>query len=99
LSTVKELVSTYLGSAGAALLWDGRISFAQPVSVAPLDTTGAGDSFDAGFLQAWLTGCAPELCLQRANLCGALSTEAYGGIAGFPSLERLQREATRNHHA
>jgi len=67
--------------------------------VTPVDTTGAGDSFDAGFLQGWLTGCEPEECLQRANICGALSTEAYGGILGFPSSERLERELLRNRNA
>ena len=92
-------VALKLGASGAALLWDGHISFARPIPVVPLDTTGAGDSFNAGFLQAWLTGCDPELCLQRANICGALSTEAYGGITGFPSLERLEGELMRNTHA
>jgi sugar/nucleoside kinase (ribokinase family) len=81
-----------LGAAGAAMLWDGAIFFAKPISVTPVDTTGAGDCFDAGFLHAWLAGAPPTLCLQTANICGALSTEAYGGIAGFPAPERVQYE-------
>ncbi len=85
------------GSAGSALLWDGRMFFAGPHPVAALDTTGAGDCFDAGFLHAWLKGQDPESCLRTANACGAISTEAYGGIVGFPSLERLERELSKAH--
>ncbi len=87
-----ERVALKLGSRGAALLWDGAIFLADAHPVAPLDTTGAGDCFDGGFLHAWMKGHDPELCLRSANVCGALSTEAYGGIAGFPSSERVEHE-------
>jgi sugar/nucleoside kinase (ribokinase family) len=83
------------GACGAAMLWDGEVTFAKPLVVTPVDTTGAGDCFDAGFLHAWLMGAPPSLCLQTANICGALSTEAYGGIAGFPAPERVQYELKR----
>jgi len=85
-------VALKLGARGASLLVDGKVYDAAAHPVVPLDTTGAGDCFDAGFLHAWLRGESPERCLQAANICGALSTEAYGGIAGFPSRERLQKE-------
>jgi len=88
-------VALKLGPRGAALLWDGEIRFALPPPVAPVDTTGAGDCFDAGFLHAWLRGAAPDLCLRTAVICGALSTEAYGGISGSPDAERLERELER----
>jgi sugar/nucleoside kinase (ribokinase family) len=79
-----------LGAQGAALLWDGAIRFDTPPPIAPVDTTGAGDCFNAGFLHSWLRGEPPELCLRAANICGALSTEAYGGIAGMPDAARLK---------
>lgn len=60
------------------------------IPVNPMDTTGAGDCFNAGFLYGLLTGLPVEICLRLGNVCGALSTEAAGGIAGFPSLARLQ---------
>jgi len=82
-------VALKLGSEGAALLWDGKTYFAGPHPVTPVETTGAGDCFNAGFLYAWLRGESPEMCLHKANICGALSTEACGGIEGFPSLERI----------
>jgi sugar/nucleoside kinase (ribokinase family) len=85
-------VALKLGARGAALLWDGEMIFAPGTVVAAVDTTGAGDCFDAGFLHAWLNGAPPRRCLEAANVCGALSTEKPGGIAGFPDPERLRRE-------
>jgi sugar/nucleoside kinase (ribokinase family) len=85
-------VALKLGAQGASLLIEGATFDAPSHPARPLDTTGAGDCFDAGFLHAWLRGDPPQRCLQVANLCGALSTEAYGGIAGFPSRERIQKE-------
>jgi sugar/nucleoside kinase (ribokinase family) len=85
-------VALKLGSEGSSLLCEGRIYYAAPHPARTIDTTGAGDCFDAGFLDAWLRGESPERCLALANICGALSTEAYGGIAGFPSRESLLKE-------
>jgi len=84
-------VALKLGARGAALLWDGEIRFDTPPRVRPVDTTGAGDSFNAGFLHSWLRGEPPHTCLRTANICGALSTEAYGGVAGVPDAGRLQQ--------
>jgi sugar/nucleoside kinase (ribokinase family) len=85
-------VALKLGSEGARLLLKGAIYEAAAHRASPVDTTGAGDCFDAGFLHAWLREESPERCLAVANICGALSTEAYGGIAGFPSRDRLLQE-------
>lgn len=84
-------VALKLGARGAALLWDGGIWFNAPPPVTPIDTTGAGDGFNGGFLNSWLKGDPPEACLRAANVCGALSTEAYGGVAGLPDRARLNR--------
>jgi sugar/nucleoside kinase (ribokinase family) len=90
-----KCVALKLGPNGAALLHNGEILFGPAISVDPVDTTGAGDCFDAGFLYAWLNGESPQVCLQIANICAALSTEAYGGIAGFPAAERLRTELAK----
>ncbi len=87
-----KCVAVKLGSRGAAWLWEGEHFFAAAYPMTPLDTTGAGDCFDAGFLHAWMNRESPETCLRTANICGAISTEAYGGIAGFPAPERLKQE-------
>ena len=84
-------VALKLGTRGAALLWDGQITMAEPYEAVPVDTTGAGDAFDAGFLHGWAAGQPPEVCLRIGNFCGALSTEALGGIKGFPTREQLDQ--------
>jgi sugar/nucleoside kinase (ribokinase family) len=85
-----KAVGLKLGARGAALLWNGSILTGEPHPVeAVVDTTGAGDSFDAGFLYALLRGESPERCLRAGIVCGALSTQALGGIRAFPTAEQL----------
>ena len=59
-----------------------------------MDATGAGDSFDAGFLAARLAGKPLPAALALACACGALSTRALGGTAAQPTLAEA-REALR----
>jgi sugar/nucleoside kinase (ribokinase family) len=51
--------------------------------VAAVDTIGAGDSFDAGFLHQFIRGAKIEECLRYGNLTGALSTTRSGGTEAF----------------
>jgi len=51
---------------------------AQPVEAA--DTTGAGDAFNAGFLDAWLEGCPLPACLAAGNRAGARAIATRGGF-------------------
>ncbi len=88
-------VGLKLGGKGAALLWRRRQFLTDPVPVETVDTTGAGDSFNAGFIFAWLRGYSARRCLRIANICGALSTRALGGIAAFPSLPELAEYEAR----
>ncbi len=53
----------------------------QPVS--PIDTIGAGDSFNAGFLMAYLRDEPPEACAAFGNRTAALSTLNHGGTESF----------------
>ncbi|MBX9604264.1 MAG: carbohydrate kinase family protein [Bryobacteraceae bacterium] len=80
-----------LGSHGSAMLVEGDMLLESSIPVQPVDTTGAGDCFDAGFLDAWLRGEPPSRCLKAGNVCGALSTRAAGGIAAFPTPEELSQ--------
>ncbi len=62
----------------------------QPATpVVPVDATGAGDTFDAAYLDAFLDDLDPQECLRRACLAGAISTSAAGGTAGQPTLDQL----------
>ena len=70
------------GAGGSCLFHEGKTYEAGPLAVESIDTTGAGDSFNAGFIHGFLEGWPPEKCLRLANVCGALSTQATGGITG-----------------
>ena len=64
-----------------------------------VDSTGAGDTFNAAFLDAWLSGRRLTECLRRGVLAGAASVTAVGGVAGQPTATDLTDLITagRNH--
>jgi sugar/nucleoside kinase (ribokinase family) len=57
--------------------------------VKPVDTTGAGDSFNSGFLYQWLTGGNLHNCMRYGAACGAIATTKMGGATASPSLSEL----------
>lgn len=79
-----------LGAKGAVAVKDGAVASARGFKVDALDTTGAGDTFAAGFVSARLEGLSLEECLRRGNACGALSTLKAGGTANQPDREALE---------
>jgi sugar/nucleoside kinase (ribokinase family) len=82
LRTLNELCPLVVvkdGKHGACGCARGEIVHSPAIPVAPLDTTGAGDCFNAGFVRAWLDGRSLEECLRWGNIVGGLSTLAHGG--------------------
>jgi ribokinase len=78
-----------LGARGAIAFQRDRLYSMVPPEVQVVDTTGAGDAFDAGFIDAWLTGADIEEQLRRACICGSLSTRARGALTALPSREEM----------
>jgi sugar/nucleoside kinase (ribokinase family) len=69
-----------LGAAGSRWI---SVDHDLLVSVRPratVDTTGAGDAFNAGFLVALARGLNPRACLRLANATGAAATQHAGGL-------------------
>jgi sugar/nucleoside kinase (ribokinase family) len=78
-----------LGARGSRLVGKGIDVSAPAPSVRVVDTTGAGDAFNGGFLSGLLEGRSPRECLRLGNFVGARSTLAAGGIAS-PSSRRAR---------
>ncbi len=87
LASYVPLVAMKLGEKGAIARRGKEEVTAPPVRTEPVDTIGAGDSFDAGFLHNYVRGASLEACLQFGNLTGALSTTRQGGTEAFRDAE------------
>jgi len=66
------------GSEGALAITAEEEYYHAGFGVDPVDTSGAGDAFAAGFLTGWLDGDDIERCLAVGNACGALAAEQLG---------------------
>jgi len=94
LANRRTLTVAKLGSQGCAALEGDRFVAIPAFPVNPVDTTGAGDSFNAGFLHAWLRGKPLRVAMEFAAACGGLSTLASGGSAGQATEQEAERFMT-----
>jgi sugar/nucleoside kinase (ribokinase family) len=88
-------VAIKLGAQGGLACQNGQTVSAPSLPVQVVDTVGAGDTFDTGFLYGYLNGWPLEKSLQLACACGSLSTLKPGGTQGQPTLEQAL-DALRN---
>ena len=65
------------------------------INVQAIETTGAGDAFDGGFLHAWMAGRQLEEALLWGNICGGLSTRLPGGGQALPDREEFEQQLDR----
>ncbi len=79
-----------LGPNGAMARRRGRVVRAPGFVINVIDTTGAGDSFNGGFLHGYLQGWDLQDCLDLGNATGALSTRGPGGTTTQANLEEAQ---------
>jgi sugar/nucleoside kinase (ribokinase family) len=86
-----KLVAVKLGADGALACQNDSITRASSIPVKVVDTVGAGDTFDAGFIYGYLNGWEIEKSLQLACVCGALSTQQAGGTEGQPTLDEAMK--------
>ena len=95
----RQGLTTAVLKAGADGAWladaNGGRHVPAPV-VDALDTTGAGDAFDAGLIDALLDGDVPVARVERACVCGALCATAAGALQSLPHPPQLRtlRERT-----
>ena len=81
------------GEDGAYFAPSRDVRFTLPAypGIKPVDTTGAGDAFCAGFLCGLAHGWDFKRCGQFANAVGAFSIQAFGASAGVPSMQEVLR--------
>jgi sugar/nucleoside kinase (ribokinase family) len=80
-----------VGAAGAVMRSSDGLLRVSPPSVHAVDTTGAGDAFNAGFIDGLLDGKGGQECLRRGCVCGALSTRAAGALTGLPTRDEFEK--------
>lgn len=89
LSSEVSYLAVKLGPKGAVATFNGEKEFAPALNLKVVDTIGAGDSFDAGFVFGYLNGWNLNKCLRAACICGSLSTRSIGGTNSQPTLKEL----------
>lgn len=77
------------GADGATAHVAGRQLHAAAKACEVVDTIGAGDAFNAGFLCAWLQRKPLSYCLAVGNACGALAVGRRGGTSDLPDLHHV----------
>jgi sugar/nucleoside kinase (ribokinase family) len=83
LSTLVPLVVVKLGPKGSMAQRGSERVMIPSKEIVAVDTVGAGDSFDAGFLHQYVRGADLRKCLASGNLAGALSTTRPGGTEAY----------------
>jgi len=93
LGSGRTTIALKAGRDGGVVWTPDRQRFTAPIrAVDVVDTTGAGDSFNAGYLSGYVEGLSSADCLSRAVACGSLSTRAAGGTAAQPTRAELAAE-------
>ncbi len=87
LALTSKLVAVKRGADGASAQMKENSISVSSIPVKVIDTVGAGDTFDAGFLFGYLNQWEIKKSLRLAVVCGALSTQSAGGTMGQPTLE------------
>ncbi len=91
LAKLCPLVVVKNGADGACACRGNEFWQEAALALTPVDTTGAGDCFSAGFIKAWLMGRPVRECLRWGNVVGGLSTLALGGTGRVVTAEEVSR--------
>jgi ribokinase len=96
-SGVKQVVMT-LGERGALIVTGSLVRHVPAINVSAVDTTGAGDAFNAGLAVALASGASLEAAVQFAVVTGGLAVRREGVIASLPRRSEVrdfyQQQAT-----
>ena len=89
-SGVNKVVMT-LGEMGALIVTSSSSTHVPAISVSAVDTTGAGDAFNAGLATALASGASLEAAVQFAVVTGGLAVTREGVIPSLPSQNEIRQ--------
>lgn len=92
-----ENIAVKLGADGAIVADRDTVLKIPAVKAAVVDTIGAGDAFNAGFLCGVLEGCPLRESGQMGALMGALAVSTYGDVEGLPdrrAFDQIRKKAS-----
>jgi sugar/nucleoside kinase (ribokinase family) len=93
-----EFCQTVIIKDGANGSWccdSGNIYYEPAIRIKSVDTTGAGDCFNAGFIKAWVDKKSIQECLFWGNIAGGLSTQLPGANNYHLSVEEIEKIISR----
>ncbi len=91
LAGIVPTLAVKMGARGGLARQGEEVVQMAPPAVKIVDTVGAGDSFDAGFLYGYLNQWTLARSLKLGLACGSLSTRAAGGTAAQPTLQEAEQ--------
>lgn len=94
---VLKVIALKDGSRGCRVISRDEDFPVSACAVKVLDSTGAGDSFDAGFLASYLDGLPLRRCAEIASATGALNCAAFGPMEGQITPQTVAEIACRNY--
>jgi len=90
-----RVVAATLGEEGV-LAWDGsKFHYSPAFDVTPVDTTGAGDIFHAGFAYSIIQGWELAGALEFSNAAASLACMAPGARGGITPIEEVMSQMKR----
>lgn len=91
IANVASLTVVKQGGEGSTAYSGDQVHSCTAQATPVVDTIGAGDAFNAGFLSAWLEKQPIEQCLRMGNTCGALAVGMKGGASTLGNIEHLRK--------
>jgi ribokinase len=85
-----KIVAVKLGREGCFITDGEKEYFIDAFDVKPVDTTGAGDAFNAGFIYGFLKGYPLKTCGMLGNFVASKNIQRVGARAGLPSKDEIE---------
>ena len=86
-----DLVIVKMGENGCRVIQKDSLFHSSGFNIQVLDTTAAGDSFDAGFMTMRINNKPLEESARFANAVGAAKVKKRGGGRNVPNLEEVEQ--------